>query len=154
MRSTDGAKHTRQGCARGQKHGTLDRQDPDVGPGGMWAATSHSGMKAQGRVPQPAPRAKLRTMTATIHGCWCGLGVHEGPHAVTLPWQTREAEDDAATKRLTDALVRMSFVAGKRGVGIAILCVRGVPKFVAPSDLVPLGEVKWFGSVPHREEEL
>ena len=145
-------RHTRQGCARGQKHGTLDREDPDIGDGGMWAATSHTAMKEQGRVPPPAPRAKLRTIAVLTRGCWCGLPHHDGPHAETLPWQDREALETEAVDRLTNALVKVSLVAGRLGVGVAILCERGVPKFVAPCDQVPLGEVKWFGSVPYVEK--
>jgi hypothetical protein len=35
----------------------------------MWAATSHTGMKEQGRVP-PSLVTRLRVIAA--HECWCG----------------------------------------------------------------------------------
>ena len=47
-------RHTRQGCARGQAHGTLDRDDPDLSAGG-WSPWSWSGVRqADARGPAPA----------------------------------------------------------------------------------------------------
>lgn len=147
-------RHTRQGCARGQKHGTLDREDPDIGNGGMWAATSHSAMKEQGRVaPRREAKQKLRTLSG--EGCWCGKPMHpkDVAHGAPLPWVARDAQEDALVKRLTDALVKVTMTAGAQGVGVAIFCERGVPRFVAPCEHVPLNEVRWYGSVPMVQKE-
>ena len=67
-------RHTRQGCARGQRHGTLDREDPDVGYGDMWAATSHSGMAEQAKAAGKGGTAHVRpgdVISASRMACWC-----------------------------------------------------------------------------------
>lgn len=66
-------RHTRQGVARGQGHGTLDREDVDLGSARPWAATSHTGMAEQGRTRKADP-PRLQVMG--VAGCWCGL--HNG----------------------------------------------------------------------------
>lgn len=63
-------RHTRQGAARGQKYGTLDR-DMDGDPGGRFAATSHSAMEERA-VGGPGPSDHLKTMAA--EGTWGTTG--------------------------------------------------------------------------------
>jgi hypothetical protein len=73
-------RHTRQGCAPGQTHGTLDRdwgaESSELGVPTQWASTSHTAMaERQGR---PAP--DLRTISASSTPCWCdGKFCHPDP---------------------------------------------------------------------------
>lgn len=73
-------RSTRQGCARGQKHGTLDQwsQDyQDLGSPTPWARTSHSAMNARvarGEAPDERSR-RLQRESGSLGGgggCWCG----------------------------------------------------------------------------------
>lgn len=58
-------RSTRQGCARGQGHGTLDREDLDLGSPGPWTWSA----RAQER-PHPGAAQALHVIAAG--GCWCG----------------------------------------------------------------------------------
>lgn len=68
--SYDG-NHTRQGTARGQRHGTLDVDwNTGVAPetDAMWAHTSHTAMNA--RRHGSGTGEHLRVIATS--GCWCG----------------------------------------------------------------------------------
>lgn len=63
-------RHTRQGCARGQRHGTLDRDSTSGESGAQpWAATSHTAMAA--KAPPWEPPSRHLPLVAGP-GCWCG----------------------------------------------------------------------------------
>lgn len=65
-----GERHTRQGRARGQTVGTLDRGWDGAGYQDLHDPGSHASAAARQALNRPEPSAHLRTIAAL--GCWCG----------------------------------------------------------------------------------
>lgn len=98
MTGLDGARHTVQGRARGQRHGLLDSDDyhPLADPG------SYASANAREAAYRPEPR--LRVMS--VGGCWCGLS-----HGHDWPGKDAGAHhpvpDNGLTTWWEDTLVRL-----------------------------------------------
>lgn len=66
-------RHTSQGRARGQKHGTLDREPVSVPHDAtdMWARGSHAATNE--RTAKGGTKTVTSRQTIAGPGCWCGL---------------------------------------------------------------------------------
>ena len=144
-----GERHTRQGCARGQAHGTLDREDRDLGAPGPWSA---EGVRSAdlGVLRKTAPSTytdALRTISSP--GCWCGLpfghgypGSAEGaPHPAGH--HAVEAAGEAEALRLRSAVSAAASEFAGRGMGVLVVLRRGRPWRAVPTDEVGPYEVRY-----------
>jgi len=139
-------RHTRQGLSLGQKHGTLDREDQDLGPGHPWAWGG--GQAASERAAASKPERRLRVISGG--GCWCGRstdhtwpGRGEGePHPDTFHAALQAAAERSAREMAAKIEVACE-QAARQGIGVLVLTRRGVPWKCGPWHEVPAGEVQW-----------
>jgi hypothetical protein len=151
-------RSTRQGCARGQRHGTLDRDDPDLAAGGWspWAAASLGTEAAEGRLRRaPAGPPVGPALGSGIPG-WGGLAPEtEAAH------EALAAAQDAMRRSALEHARRVEFAVGHAlvkaailGWGVLVLAEPGTTRLegdrllhtggtrVGPHPLVPPGTVQ------------
>ena len=149
-------RHTRQGCARGQSHGTLDRDDPDLGSPGPWAKSGLGGEAERGVLRSWPTWNPGRTLTEGTGGCWCHQGPvgHHDPDNLGLPHPgTRHGALEDLARAMADEQARRLDEAGAAallaGVGTLVLVAPGGRALWAgPHPSVPLGETHWRAQAP------